>query len=173
MSLIQSLHSPNRYWVAQGQVSPIFWAHEFSKHATCYSTFDPACYGPQYVEHEEVVDFFATAIAYYRAVPTYSWLAAAGIVPSNTTTYSLSDIQATLTDAFGAVPYLACTGAESSDGSGRTVLSEVWYYHYVLGRPQDRNAVPVAADANGGSLGNCATEEGAIHYPLRTNGSEA
>lgn len=123
--------------------------------------------------HQEVVDFFATAIAFYRTVPTYAWLAAAGIVPSNTTTYSLADIQSTLTQAFGAVPYLACVGDESADGSGKTVLNEVWYYHHVMGRPQERNAVPVAADANGGSLGNCATQEGAIVYPLRTNGSEA
>lgn len=117
----------SKYWVSQGQINPDFWAHEFSKHATCYSTFDLPCYGPQYVLHEDVVDFFETAIAWYRTVPTYEWLAAAGIVPSNTTTYSLVDIQTVLTEAFGAVPYLACTGAESADGSGYTALSEVWY----------------------------------------------
>lgn len=117
----------NKYWVSQGQPSPDFWGHEFSKHATCYSTFDVACYGPQYVQHQDVVDFFETAIAWYRTVPTYKWLADAGIVPSNCTTYSLSDIQATLTAAFGAVPYLACTGSKSEDGSGYTALSEVWY----------------------------------------------
>ncbi|KAJ4417999.1 hypothetical protein N0V82_005851 [Gnomoniopsis sp. IMI 355080] len=162
----------NKYWVAQGQVNPDFWGHEFSKHATCYSTFDVPCYGPQYVEHEDVVDFFETAIAWYRTLPTYDWLAAAGIVPSNTTTYSLVDIQSALTEAFGAVPYLACSGAESADGSGYTALSEVWYYHHAVGRPQDRVKVPVAANATGGSLGNCATEAGAIHYYQRTNGSE-
>lgn len=124
-----------RYWVAQAQPNPDFWGHEFSKHATCYSTFDVACYGPQYVEHEDVVDFFQTAIAYYRTVPTHKWLAAAGIVPSNTTTYTLSDIQTALTDAFGAVPYLACSGnaynttaaGQGSADSGKTALSEVWY----------------------------------------------
>lgn len=123
-----------RYWVAQGQPSPDFWGHEFSKHATCYSTFDVACYGPQYVLHQDVVDFFETAIAWYRTVPTYSWLEAAGIVPSNTTTYNLGDIQATLTKAFGAVPYLACSGATSADGSGKTVLSEVWYCEWFADR---------------------------------------
>lgn len=30
----------NKYWVNQGASNEGFWAHEFSKHATCYSTFD-------------------------------------------------------------------------------------------------------------------------------------
>ena len=42
----------NKYWVSQGGSSVGFWAHEFSKHATCYSTFDVPCYGPEYVQHE-------------------------------------------------------------------------------------------------------------------------
>lgn len=124
-----------RYWVAQAQPSPDFWAHEFSKHATCYSTFDVPCYGPAYAAHEEVADFFATAAAFYRGLPTHAWLAAAGIVPSNATTYSLADVQATLAVAFGAVPYLACSGSRfnetaaglGSSDNGYTSLSEVWY----------------------------------------------
>lgn len=132
----------NKYWVSQGQANPAFWAHEFSKHGTCYSTFDVACYGPQYVAHQDVVDFFETAIAFYRTVPTYTWLADAGIVPSNTTTYTLGDLQTALTGAFGAVPYLACSGtrynqtaagAGSSD-NGYTSLSEVWYCKCSLGK---------------------------------------
>lgn len=170
----------NKYWVALAQNNSDFWGHEFSKHATCYSSFEPACYGPQYVQHEEVVDFFETAVAFYRTVPTYTWLAAAGIVPSNATTYTLGEIQSVLAAAFGAVPYLGCSGTrfnETAAGAGTgdngyTALSEVWYYHHVLGRPQERNGVPVAANATGGSLGNCASSHGAIHYYLRTDGSE-
>ncbi|KAF3766780.1 ribonuclease T2 [Cryphonectria parasitica EP155] len=171
----------NKYWVSQGSPNYDFWGHEFSKHATCYSAFDVPCYGPQYVEHQDVVDFFETAIAWYRTVPTYKWLADAGIVPSNSTTYTLGDIQSVLTEAFGEIPYLACTGAQynstaagaGSGDTGYTVLDEVWYYHHVYGRPQDVRGVPVAANATGGSLGNCASSPGAIHYYLRTNGSEA
>lgn len=29
----------NTYWINQGASNADFWAHEFSKHATCYSTF--------------------------------------------------------------------------------------------------------------------------------------
>lgn len=196
-----------RHWVARGQPSPGFWAHEFSKHATCYSTFDVPCYGPRYVEHEDVADFFETAVAYYRGLPTWAWLAAAGITPSNATAYSLADVRAVLAAAFGAVPYIACAGerynaTEAGAGSsddGYTRLSEVWYCkcwavafsllfrsttyetrltdsvpdHHVYGRPQDHNAVPVAANATGGSLGNCASTPGAIYYYERASGSEA
>lgn len=128
----------HRYWVSQGQPNPDFWAHEFSKHATCYSSFDVACYGPQYVPHQDVVDFFETAIAWYRSVPTFTWLAAAGIVPSNTTAYTLADVQTVLAGAFGAVPYLGCSGPKynstaagaGSGDAGYTVLDEVWYCEF-------------------------------------------
>lgn len=45
--------------------------------------------------------------------------------------------------------------------------------HHVNGRPQDYDAVPVAANATGGSLGNCASTAGAIYYYERASGSEA
>jgi hypothetical protein len=38
---------------------------------------------------------------YYMRLPTYDWLAKSGITPSNTTTYTLSDMQAALTDGHG------------------------------------------------------------------------
>jgi ribonuclease T2 len=169
----------NKYWVNQGASNAAFWAHEFSKHGTCYSTFDTACYGPQYQENEDVVDFFETAIKYYRGLPTYDWLADAGIVPSNTTRYSLTDLQSALKNRFGALPYIGCSGpryssivANSTD-KGYTNVDEVWYYHHVLGRPQDGNAVPVDASVDGLSVSTCATTPGALRYLARTPTSEA
>jgi len=47
----------NKFWVSQGSPSKNFWAHEFSKHATCFSTYDTACYTP-YFQHAEVINFF-------------------------------------------------------------------------------------------------------------------
>lgn len=52
-------------------------------------------------------------------------------------------------------------------------LTRILSDHHAIGRPQDRAKVPVAANATGGSLGNCATSPGAIYYYLRANGSEA
>ncbi|EON96354.1 putative ribonuclease t2 protein [Phaeoacremonium minimum UCRPA7] len=171
----------NKYWIAQAQPNSDFWGHEFSKHATCYSTFDVECYGPQYREHEEVVDFFETAVAYYQNLPTWGWLSAADIRPSNVSSYSFADIQAALTTGFGAVPYIGCSGprfntteagAGSSD-NGYTRLTEVWYYYHVYGRPQRGQGLPVDASINGGSVSNCAKTPGAIHYYERTASSEA
>jgi len=133
------LNYMNTYWINQGGPNYDFWGHEFSKHATCFSTFDVPCYGPQYVQHQEVVEFFETAIMYYRRLPTFGFLNAAGIKPSNTTTYSLSAMQSALTRGYGAVPYIGCSGprynttaagAGSSD-NGYTVVSEMWYYFHV------------------------------------------
>jgi ribonuclease T2 len=129
----------NTYWIAQNQDNPGFWGHEFAKHATCFSTFNTQCYGPKYQEHEDVVDFFETAIKYYKRVPTYKWLEEAGIVPSNTTQYSYEQIRDALTTNHGAVPFLGCSGpryntteaGKNSTDNGRIALSEVWYYDHV------------------------------------------
>jgi ribonuclease T2 len=170
----------NRYWIDQGAPNADFWAHEFSKHATCFSTFDPPCYGPQSPLHSEIVDFFSTAVAYYQIVPTWGWLATASIYPSNSTTYSLNQFQTALKAGFGATPYVGCSGprwneTESGKGSldnGRTVVSEMWYYFHVYGRVQGRQGVPVEASINGGSVSNCVKVDGALKYPERTMGSE-
>ncbi|KAG9314021.1 ribonuclease T2 [Chiua virens] len=117
------------FWVSQGASNPEFWAHEFSKHATCTSTFDVACYGSDYQEHQEVVNFFETVVKVFQMFPTYNMLAAFGIHPSNATTYTLAEITNALYSQTGAIPYLGC----SDDG---TMLDEVWYYMHVLGTEQ-------------------------------------
>jgi ribonuclease T2 len=129
----------NKYWINQGAPNTDFWAHEFSKHATCYSTFDVPCYGPEYVEHQEVPEFFETAIKYYQRLPTYEWLSAQGIKPSNRTTVALTDLQSALVKGYGALPYIGCSGprwnetsaGKGSKDNGRTQISEVWYYFHV------------------------------------------
>ncbi|PCH34006.1 ribonuclease T2 [Wolfiporia cocos MD-104 SS10] len=119
-----------KYWINQGAPNEDLWAHEFSKHATCTSTYDVACYGPDYKEHQDVVDFYLSVVRAFQKFPTYDILAASGIVPSNKTTYSLSQIQAALRAQTGAVPYLGCGGENG------TILQEVWYFNHVLGTEQ-------------------------------------
>lgn len=103
---------PCRYWIAQNQPNYQLWQHEFSKHATCYSSFDTGfngtnnCYGVTYQEGEDLVDYYETVALHDLKYPTYDWLSAANIVPSNTTTYKLSQIQDALTKASGALPYV-------------------------------------------------------------------
>lgn len=68
-------------------------------------------------------------------LPTWSWLAAGGIRPSNETAYSLNDFNKALTNGFGAVPGVRCSGpaynetdaGAGSDDNGKTVISEMWY----------------------------------------------
>ncbi|THH33438.1 hypothetical protein EUX98_g792 [Antrodiella citrinella] len=149
-----------KYWINQGDTNAVFWAHEFSKHATCTSTFDVACYGDNYQEHEEVVGFFEAVIRAFKIYPTYDMLAAYGIVPSNTTTYSLAQIQTALKTQTGAIPYLGCT-------TNGTVLSEVWYMHHVLGSEQFGHFKTLDSV----SPTTCSNSSG-IHYYERTSASE-
>lgn len=85
-----------RFWVSQGESNAGFWGHEvnlaliavmnlswlirqyvqFSKHATCTSTFDVECYGPDYKKHQDVVDFFLAVRRAFSMFPTFDMLAA-------------------------------------------------------------------------------------------------
>ncbi|SJL06269.1 related to ribonucleases [Armillaria ostoyae] len=119
----------NTYWINQGAPNADFWAHEFSKHATCTSTFDVSCYGASYRRHEEVVNFFDAVVRGFHHYPTFDILASAGIVPSNRTTYTLDQIQTAIATQTGAIPYLGCS-------PNATILSEVWYFNHVYGTEQ-------------------------------------
>ncbi|KAH8835468.1 ribonuclease T2 [Flagelloscypha sp. PMI_526] len=119
----------NKYWINQKDPNTYLWAHEFSKHATCTSTFDTTCYGGSYKKDQEVIDYFDATIRAYHQYPTYNLLAAFGIVPSNKTTYTLSQFQNAVKSQIGVVPYFGC----STNG---TVLTEVWYFSHVYGTEQ-------------------------------------
>ncbi|KAJ8597595.1 ribonuclease T2 [Rhizopogon salebrosus TDB-379] len=147
------------FWVNQGASNEDFWAHEFSKHATCTSTFDVACYEPGYKEHQELVNFYETVTKVFQMYPTYNMLAAVGILPSNTTTYTLAQITNALYSQTGAVPYLGCYG-------NGTILDEVWYFHHVLGTEQYGHFKTL----NSTTSSSCA--ESGIWYYERTPGSE-
>ena len=107
-------------------------------------------------------------------------MADSGIRPSNSTAYTLSDIQKALTKEYGFVPYVGCSGprynetaagAGSSD-NGRTQLSEMWYYYHVYGAPQRHDVQKVPADVVGGMLTTCTKAKNAIWYYKRAKGSE-
>ncbi|KAJ7925994.1 ribonuclease T2-like protein [Mycena leptocephala] len=116
-----------KYWISQGSPNKNFWAHEFSKHATCTSTFDVACYGPKYKKNQDVINFFDAVIRAFHQ-PPLTVPSRAGITPSNKTTYTLSQIQNALQSQTAALPYLGCTNG--------TILSEVWYFSHVYGTEQ-------------------------------------
>ncbi|KIY69142.1 ribonuclease T2 [Cylindrobasidium torrendii FP15055 ss-10] len=149
----------NKYWINQKFPNVDLWAHEFSKHATCTSTFDVACYGENYTEHADVVNFFDATIRAFVQYPTYDMLAAFGIVPSNTTTYSLDQITSALKSQTGAVPFLGC--------QNKTALTEVWYFSHVYGTEQYGTYKTLDSTTNT----TCSHTEG-IWYYERSTGSE-
>lgn len=171
----------NKFWIAQGEPNAVLWAHEYSKHATCFSTFAPSCFSAEDLSrHSDVLHYFAASAHFFKKLPTYDWLAAKSITPSNTTRYTLADIQSVLAARHGAKPYIGCSGpryneTEAGRGSrdnGRTVLTEVWYYYHVYGPVQAGKGKPVEADINGGSTSSCAKADKAVWYYERTPGSE-
>lgn len=171
----------NKFWIAQNQPNTEFWAHEFSKHATCFSTFSSSCFSESDLKkHNDLLVFFQVAAEYYKRLPTYDWLAAKSIKPSNSTGYTLADIQSTLAARHGAVPYIGCSGprynetaaGKGSLDNGRTQFSEVWYYYHSYGQVQSGKGKPVEADINGGSTSSCAKAPKAVWYYERTPGSE-
>ncbi|KAJ4854212.1 ribonuclease t2 family domain-containing protein [Trichoderma breve] len=121
------------YWKDISGNDESFWEHEFGKHATCISTLDPDCY-TNYQPTQEVGDFFTRTVSLFQSLPSYDWLAAAGIVPSKTATYTLAAIQAALTAHHGHNVVINCDNGE---------LNELWYQFNVRGSVQTGTFTPV------------------------------
>ena len=81
-------------------------------------------------------------------MPTYAWLAAAGITPSSTKTYPLDKVVSTLTKRHGQEPIVSCM-----DGA----LSEVWYGFHARGPVQWGLFEAAAPDSTEGD-GACPEE---------------
>ncbi|KAM0790833.1 hypothetical protein ACM66B_004678 [Microbotryomycetes sp. NB124-2] len=111
------------YWKDYQGQDESFWAHEWGKHGTCISTIEPKCYS-SYVQYEEVVDYFERAVALFKQLPTYDWLSAAGITPSTSKTYSLSQLQTAANNNFGHDVTWKCQNG---------ALNEVWYSYVTKG----------------------------------------
>lgn len=104
--------------------------HEWDKHATCYNTLKAHCQvtfpGGPTAQETAVLNYYGQIAHNFKAYSTYEWLKEAGVVPSNTTTYTLEQFQSALAKQYGAVPYVGCT-------SSGTKFDEVWYYAHVRG----------------------------------------
>ncbi|KAF4487993.1 ribonuclease T2 family [Fusarium agapanthi] len=132
----------DKYWVSQDGNDESLWEHEFSKHGTCISTLEPSCY-TNYETGAEAADYVKKTISLFKTLPTYKWLAEAGIKPSKTKTYTADEIVDALAEHHGARVTIGC-----SNGS----LSEVWYHFNVKGSLQDGQFVSTEPD---GSKSSC------------------
>ena len=50
----------NKYWINQGAPNSDFWGHEFSKHATCFSTFQVSVRSALLIKQTDRNSFHAT-----------------------------------------------------------------------------------------------------------------
>ena len=121
------------YWKDDGGNDESFWEHEWGKHGTCISTFDPKCY-VDYTPQQEVVDFFQKTIELFKGLDSYTFLKLRGIVPSTTKTYTFEEIQ----KALGAFRAGVNVTIECSDGQ----LDQIYYYFNVAGSAQDGIYLP-------------------------------
>ncbi|KIW03986.1 uncharacterized protein PV09_04817 [Verruconis gallopava] len=137
------------------------WQHEWSKHGTCVSTLEPACY-VNYTATQEVVQYFQKAVEVYKSLPSFEWLEAAGIVPSDEKTYTRAEIEAALEAPRGAKAIIQC------DPRRPTELREIWYHFRVKGSLQQGEFVPSDPDFSGvgGSKDTCP-QTGIRYLPKR------
>ena len=113
----------NTYWKDYQGNDESFWEHEWDKHGTCINTLEPGCY-TDYTPQEEVVAYFQKTVDLFKSLPSYTWLANAGITPSTTATYTSAQILAAFKSPRGVEVTIQCSNGE---------LDEVWYYYRVSG----------------------------------------
>lgn len=125
-----------KYWKDYQGDDEDLWSHEWSKHGTCVSTMEIKCY-TNYRAQQEVVDYFNATTALFKVLPTYETLAAAGVLPSNSRTWTAEEIQIPLEKMHGTRVTLRCRGK---------MLDEVWYHFSVRGPVQTGKFVAAEPD---------------------------
>ena len=145
------------YWKDYQGDDESFWSHEWNKHGTCVSTLEPECY-TDHKPTEEVVDFFQKAVDLFKGLPSYEWLATAGITPSTSKTYTTASIQSALSaHRPGVTVTLGCKSG---------ALTEIWYHYTVRGSIQTGEFVPSDPD---GTKSTCPAT-GIKYLPKVPNG---
>ncbi|KAF7318650.1 RNase Gf29 [Mycena chlorophos] len=136
------------YWVDINGKDETFWEHEWATHGTCYAyastptvldfdrltliprrTLNPSCLPAGSPQGAEAVAFFSDVVNLFQTLPTYTWLANAGITPSDSKTYTLEELTSALQSGAGELvdqvkPTLDC----ESD-----TLDSVAYYFNLRG----------------------------------------
>lgn len=131
-----TLEFMQQYWLNDDGSNERFWEHEWATHGTCYSTLSVDCLPSDSPTGAEAVAFFETVVRVFKTLPTYDWLAQAGITPSYSQTYSLSDLLSALeTGSGGYTPTLSCSRSHR--------LSSVSWYFNLKGSVIDGDFVPI------------------------------
>lgn len=121
-------------WMSLSGDVESLWVHEFNKHGTCMTTIRPKCYSQEYRDHQNVYDYFNVTVNLFKKLPTFDFLANAGIVPSTEKTYTKAEIAKALDAAFGENRvYFKCNRYNA--------LQEVWYFHHLKGSARNEQFV--------------------------------
>lgn len=138
-------------WNKHGSFVPIWQSRPGTNDdiGTCINTIEPSCY-TDYKPQEEVGDYFQKAVDLFKGLDTYKVcirhglliilrltgqaLAAAGITPSSSKTYKLSDILSALSAITGHEPSVGCSNGE---------LNEAWYFFNIKGNLINGKYVPI------------------------------
>ncbi|KAF5020316.1 hypothetical protein F66182_7692 [Fusarium sp. NRRL 66182] len=138
----------NTFWKGQDGDDESLWKHEWDKHGTCISTLEPNCY-TDYETGTEAADYVRRTVSLFKTLPTYEWLADAGIKPSTSKTYAASEIEDALAAQHGAPVTIGCDGNS---------LNEVWYHYNVKGSLQEGEFVVSEPDGTKGSCPSSGIE---------------
>ncbi|KAJ3215549.1 Ribonuclease T2 precursor (RNase T2) [Dinochytrium kinnereticum] len=118
-----------KYWPGGDGDYNWFWSHEFTKHGTCFSVIDPACYGPKFKKDQDVLDYFRIAMAIREKYPLYEIFAKAGIVPSSSATYTRAEFYAALKAGTGFEGGLQCVrDLRADDPNVKYFVAEIFLY---------------------------------------------
>ena len=145
------------YWKNNNGHDDELWTHEFNKHATCINTIKPQCYG-DYKKNDDVHDFYKITVNLFEKLPTYQFLKAENIVPSDEKTYTKKQIADALEKHFGKLVYFKCDNHKA--------LNEVWYFHNLKGSLLGENFAPIDA------LSGPKCPENGIKFPKKGSHSK-
>ncbi|QRW12786.1 ribonuclease T2 family [Ceratobasidium sp. AG-Ba] len=141
------------YWVDINGDDESFWEHEWGKHGTCMSTLKPACISSS-VRGQDAIYYFTRVVNLFKTLTTYEFLGAAGIYPSSTATYTLSQLTSAVKAKWGFTPAFDCTSGS---------INAVSYYYNLKGSIIDGTLVPI----NAPKVGTCASAPGGQSVPSK------
>ncbi|PCH34199.1 base non-specific and adenylic acid preferential ribonuclease [Wolfiporia cocos MD-104 SS10] len=147
----------NTYWVSDDESNEDFWQHEWDTHGTCYTTLEPACIADDSTTGADAVAFFESVVSLFQTLPTYSWLEAGGITPSNDQTYTLDELQNAIQSAAGVTASFDCDDDE---------LYQIEYWFNIKGSVIDGEWVPIDAY----EAGSCRSS--GIKYVPKSSGDD-